>query len=285
MSEGRQWPDASGLGKWMVAGGDGDAVAGCVLDEVHGGVCGAHDVLRSESVLGVGGDAEAGGDGEAQVGVDEEDLIAEALAHLLGEVGGLGLGGVRRQEYEFIAAVAEGDISGTREAEHAGADLGEEAAADLVTVAVIDGFEVVEIEEDEAEVSAGASSSKDLFLKHLLEAALVVEAGAVVGDGEGLDFFDGAGIFNGDGGVVAEDVEERDGVLGHGLKAAVEELDDAESALPGKQGHADGGAELESARVGLVESSVLLDVRHDEAFAMLGDPSRHAFADGHAQVA
>ena len=59
----------------------------------------------------------------------------------------------------------------------------------------------------------------------------VEEAGAVVGDAEVVNELDVAGVFEGDGGVVAENAQEGDRGLGHQVELAVVELEDAEDAL------------------------------------------------------
>lgn len=73
----------------FAAGGYGDAVAGGALDEVHGGVGGANDVLPVVAVVWEGGDAEAGADAEPQVVIEREDFFAEAFVQVLCD--GLGL--------------------------------------------------------------------------------------------------------------------------------------------------------------------------------------------------
>jgi hypothetical protein len=96
---------------------------------------------------------------------------------------------------------------------------------------------VVEVHEEKAEVGlgdgddAGVGGWSDFLLEQGVEVTGVEEAGAVVGDAEVVDELDVAGVFEGDGGVVAEDAEEGDRGLGHEVELGVVELEDAEDAL------------------------------------------------------
>ena len=121
-----------------------------------------------------------------------------------------GLLGLGKQDDELIATVAEGVVDEAQVALDGAADFGEQAAADEVSVVVIDQLEVVEIEEDDAELVAEAERAVDLGFDAVIEVARVVEAGAVVGDGEFLDLFDGAGVVDGDGGVVGHGLQEHE---------------------------------------------------------------------------
>ena len=60
--------------------GDGDVVAGGVFDAVHHGVGRADDAVQGRAVLGVGGEAEAGGDRDGKTFAGEESRFVQLLA-------------------------------------------------------------------------------------------------------------------------------------------------------------------------------------------------------------
>ena len=74
-------------------------------------------------------------------------------------------------------------------------------------IRVIHVFEMVEIEEDHAELIAETRRAVDLGFQRLIKMTRVVEAGAIVSDGEFLDLLDGASIIDGDRGVVAQGMQ------------------------------------------------------------------------------
>ena len=149
---------------------------------------------------------------------------------------------------------------------------------------VIDQLEVVEIEEDDAELVAEAGGAVDLGFDAVVEMARVVEAGAVVGDGEFLDLFDGAGVVDGDGGVVGHGLQEHELIFAEASGFDVDELDDAEDAVLGGERDAEDGAGLPAGHLVDAggEALVLGDVGNQQGFAVLGDPSGDAFADAEA---
>ena len=98
--------------------------------------------------------------------------------------------------------------------------------------------------------------------------------------------FIGAGVLDGDGGVVAEDAQEGDGVLAHQVELAVEQLDDAEGLVAGAHRDAGDGLDVELG-MGAGEGGPLgveRDVGHDQRVAGGGDPAGDAFAERDAQA-
>ncbi len=69
--------------------------------------------------------------------------------------------------------------------------------------------------------------------------AHVEQAGGVVGDGELLNARHVVRILDGDGGVVAQDVQESDGVITHLAGARIEDFDDSLYAFASAQRHRD----------------------------------------------
>jgi hypothetical protein len=108
----------------------------------------------------------------------------------------------------------------------------------------------------------------------------VVQAGAVVGDGQFLDLLDGARVIDGDGGVVAQRVQEEHLLLDEGLDRAIDELDDAQHPLLRFQRHADDGARLPLGHLvdALGEAGVGADIRHQQRLAVARHPARDALA-------
>src|SRR5438477_3031337 len=72
-----------------------------------------------------------------------------------------------------------------------------------MSMRVVDLLEVVEIDEQDGELIAVACRAVDFCFKSFIEMTGIIEAGAIVGDGEFLNLFHRACIFNGDGGVIA----------------------------------------------------------------------------------
>ena len=136
-----------------------------------------------------------------------------------------------KQRDELIAAVAEGVVDEAEAVLDGAADFSEQAAADEVAVVVVDQLEAVEIEEEDAELVAEAGGAVDLGLDGVVEMARVVEAGAVVGDGEFLDLLDGAGVVDGDGGIVGQGLQEHELIVAEAGHIDVDELDDAENLV------------------------------------------------------
>jgi hypothetical protein len=154
---------------------------------------------------------------------------------------------------------------------------------------------VVEVHEEEAEVRlgdgddagvSGGGVGDHLLLEEGVEVAGVEEAGAVVGDAEVVDELDVAGVFEGDGGVVAEDAEEGEGGLGKEVELAVVELEDAEDAGAVADGKAGDGLEVELGMLAGVTGPVGVgaDVGDDEGIAGGGDVACDAFAGAETEA-
>ena len=97
---------------------------------------------------------------------------------------------------------------------------------------------------------------------------------------------DVARVLDGDGGVVGENVQEGDGVVGQLVGAGIEDLDGAVGAFASAQGQRDDRAHLRHVgRARLAEPRIVLGLGNDERLAVLDHPAGYAFADLHAQVA
>ncbi len=83
------------------------------------------------------------------------------------------------------------------------ADFGEQSAAYQVSMFIVDQFEMVQVDKDETDAVLETARTLDLRLQGSVEMANVVKTRTVVGDGEFLNAFDGAGIFDRNGRVIA----------------------------------------------------------------------------------
>ena len=133
--------------------------------------------------------------------------------------------GLRHQDHELVAAVAEAQVLLAAQFLQA---LARSASNSLPTRWPCTSLTSLKRSRSRNARLNGASClrlSLQLAAKHIVEMAHVVEAGGVVGDGELLDARHVARIFNGDGGVVGQNVQEGDGVVGHlsarGLKISI----------------------------------------------------------------
>ena len=127
--------------------GDRHSILALVLDDVHGGIGGAEEVIGGGGMIGARGDAHTRGDGRDVDAVTVEhaarfDRDADRLGDLLG-IGGVG---ERQDDHELITAEARRDVTRAHEVSDYFAEIADRAAADEVSVGVDDGFEVVEVE-------------------------------------------------------------------------------------------------------------------------------------------
>jgi hypothetical protein len=158
-------------------------------------------------------------------------------------------------------------------------DFGEQLGADQVAVRVVDGLEMIEVDEHERKFVAVALRAVDLRLQNEIQVPRVVQAGAIVGDGELVDALHVARVFQGDGGEIRQGFEQRQVALLKSLPAhAVDQLDDAEAMFAEAHGTATMervsilvfSSTLEKKRVSLLTSGTIT------ASLVLGHPSGNA---------
>src|ERR1700679_3688754 len=99
-----------------------------------------------------------------------------------------------------------------------------------MSVLVVDELEAVEIEKGETERKCGVKTDVEFTAERVIEMTHVVEACGVVCDSELLDARVIVGVFDGDGGVIGEDMQEGDGVVIHLPGARIENFNDSEGA-------------------------------------------------------
>ena len=127
---------------------DFDAIAAGVFGAVEGAV-GEFDDGRGDDGAEVG-DAEAAGDGDGGVVVEEGNVL-DGEAEALGEAGGFGGLGVGEQDGEFLSAVAADDVIRAAVGGEGGGDETEGFVAETVAMVVVDGFEVIDVGHDAGE--------------------------------------------------------------------------------------------------------------------------------------
>src|SRR5207245_11551166 len=141
------------------------------------------------AISAVDGDTDAGGETRRFI------VVGHDFADTVGHAVGLGFLRFWENEGEFVAAIASGGIDGPAvNAE----DIGEAAdgpAADEMAVAVVDGFQAIQIEKQDSERAAGAVGALGFVFEDVEEAAVVGEAGERVADGHVANALEEAGVF------------------------------------------------------------------------------------------
>ncbi len=110
--------------------------------------------------------------------------VHEAVVHPLEELRGVVRRRLRHDHRELVAADAAADVDGPDLVAEALRDLGEDGVARQVADAVVDGLEVVEVDDQERQPPVVALRAERLAAKRLVEVALVEEAGERVRLGE-----------------------------------------------------------------------------------------------------
>ena len=156
-----------------------------------------------------------------------------------------------------------------------------------MTVGVVDLLEVVEIDEDDGELVVVALRAVDFCIEDEAHVTGVVERGAIVLDGQFVDAFDVARIFERDGGEVGKGFEKLEVAWIEAVWAdAVDEFDDAEASVAEIDGDGDDGAGLHFCFfVDLAEEAgVLGSIRDNDDFTVLGDPTGNSLPHFDADI-
>ena len=181
-ASGRQKLEHLGGGDFEGAAGGGDPFA---FEGVHAFVGDAEQGGGVAGVVGVDGEAEAGGDGE-RVAFDEQGFFegdADGLEELIEAAVAVELGS---DEDELVAAEAGEGIGAADELAEAGGDAAEDLIAGLMAESVVDVFKAVEVEDEQGEVAAGFVAAVECEGERLFEGAAVGQAGELVVEGEPL---------------------------------------------------------------------------------------------------
>ena len=86
------------------------------------------------------------------------------------------------KQRELIAADAEGGVGSTKRFLQRGRSGAQNFIAARMAVLVVDFFETMEIEDDQAELRAVPAAAIELFVKDFAEQAAIVKAGQRIGD-------------------------------------------------------------------------------------------------------
>src|SRR5271166_4699671 len=145
-----------------------------------------------------------------------------------------------------------------------------------MAVSVVDAFEVIEVDENQGELESVAVRAVDFSVQHEIQMARVVEAGAIVGDGELVNALHVARIFDSDGRVVRERLQQGEiaGAETFGANA-IDQFDDTEALIAETHGHGDDGARFHLCfRIYLAEETrVFCGVPYYYSFTGLRDPA------------
>lgn len=152
------------------------------------------------------GNTEAGGDGEDAL-VDGDGGLGEVDAQAFGDALGVFEIGFRENDGEFFAAVASDQVAGTQGGAAVVGEGAEHLVACGVAIDVVDLLEVVDVHHDGGKRVVGAECMVEFAVGEFEEVAAVVEAGERVGDGGFLDCGEEAGVLDGDGGGLGEEVK------------------------------------------------------------------------------
>src|SRR5271156_7074548 len=141
---------------------------------------------------------------------------------------------------------------------------------------VVYAFEMIEVNEDQGELEGVTVRAVDFCVQHEIQMARVVEAGAIVGDGEFVDALNVARVFDGDGGVIGQGFEQREVAGAETFWAdAIDQFDDAEALIAEAHWDSDDAARFHFC-FGVYlseETRILGGVSHYYCFAGLRDPA------------
>jgi len=177
--------DKSGLRRTTTGaqgGGDAPLALGFLGVEIIVGF--GEKFFDALAIAAIDGNADAGGEARRFLVIGH--YIADAIGDAMGFVG------FRFGQYkgEFVSAVARGGVYGAAvDTENIG-EPANGAAADEMAVAIVDFFQVVEIQEQNRKGAAGAVGALGFVFEDVEETAIVDETGERIADGEMADLFE-----------------------------------------------------------------------------------------------
>ncbi len=148
-------------------------------------------------------------------------------------------------------------------------------------MSIVDLLEVIQVDEHNSEFIIESSRAINFRFKGLIKMPGIVEPRAVVSDGQLLNSFDGARVFDGDGGVVAQRLQKERFLIAEVIHIHIYELDDTQDTEPRSQGHADDRLRLQLCHLvnPLGEARIFQYIGYDDLLAMFGDMASNPFAD------
>ncbi len=166
----------------------GKALGALGLFRVEIPICFGKQRFDALAIATVDGDADAGGETRRFI------VVGQDFADTVGHAVGFGFLRLRENQGEFVTAIARGGIDGpTVNAENI-SKATDGAAADEMTVAVIDGFQAIQIEKQDSERAAGAVGALGFVFEDVEETAGVGEAGERVADGHVANALEEVGV-------------------------------------------------------------------------------------------
>ena len=153
-----------------------DAVSASLFRQIERTVAPAKDLepvgIRREKAS----DAEAGGEPNLLAEVIDGE-VGQAVSERLGDLGGARLACTGQDGDEFLATEAGDMVDLAQILPETPSGMGQDGVAAFVAVFVVDGFEAVEVEDDQREVGALTTGILDGFRADLLKRPAVQQAG------------------------------------------------------------------------------------------------------------
>ena len=132
------------------------------LGRVHRGVGVADERVHAQLGAGPAGDADRDRDRDLRAAVDREALALHGRAQLLGQRGAFLDAGLGQDEHELLAAVAADEVGCAQAGRDRLGDAAQDDVADGVAVRVVDGLEVVDVDERDRQRALVARRALDL---------------------------------------------------------------------------------------------------------------------------
>src|SRR4029078_7613684 len=108
--------------------------------------------------------------------------VLDALAQLLGALGGRLQGRIRQDQDKLLAAIPAGDVVAAQVRPKETAEFAKDRVAGFVPKGIIKDLEVVDIEHDDAQRLWGARDAPRLSVKRFFEIAAIEQAGEGIAD-------------------------------------------------------------------------------------------------------
>ena len=160
-----------------------EAALAIALGYVHGGVCVADQLVGADR-RGSLQDRDADGAAHDQLLAGDHQRLAQVLEHPLGDLGGrVGAVEVLQQHDELVAAEARGGVAGADAVGQALGHVDQRGVAGAMAEAVVDGLEVVDVEEHDPELALLSARTADRVAHALHEQRPVGQVGHGVVEG------------------------------------------------------------------------------------------------------
>ncbi len=166
---------------------DAHAVSTTALGLVEFFVCGLEELGTTQITCELGA-ANGDGDGD-RLSLKHELVRCDAFPQGLGEL----LCSLERcfwkDEGELLAPIAGEDFVFANAVSHDARQLSQDVVARQVSVAVVDGLEMIDVEHERAKIPFMAAGSHDVSFECFLEITLIVDLCETINDGHSVDLF------------------------------------------------------------------------------------------------